>query len=241
MNTETDVAPQSPERLRAFVRFFKGYMSLSSLVTAALPIPVTAFKLIPTYRAQTGILSVYTSLFCFLILGFIFYSRHRLARLMFPEYLDRRPSGRAGMGRTRAARAFIRYLPFLLILLSIGFVFTYQNYWTQSVSQRRVDIAVWAYYIAPSAEPAGQPPRTNPQPDEATKKYQQENVQDKEVLETKDGFIPYETLLMVLYMGIFVTAEASFILMAIKEYLQDLVGLTEKNLITGPGTPTVHQ
>ena len=36
---------------------------------------------------------------------------------------------------------------------------------------------------------------------------------------------------MILYVGIFLTAEAAFILMAIKEYLQDLVGLTDVDLI----------
>ncbi len=231
MSTEIDVAPRSPERLRAFVRFFKGYMSLSSLVTAALPIPVTAFRLIPTYKAQTGVLSVYTSLFCFLILGFIFYSRHSLARLMFPEYLDKSiPSG--SLGPRRLSRAFIKYLPLLLILLSIEFVFIYQTYWTRSVSQRRADIALGGYYFAPG--PQSQPPSAQSQTVPATKRYQPEDVQDKEILETKDGFIPYATLLMIFYIGIFVTAETSFILMAIREFLQDVVGLTERDLIIGP-------
>jgi hypothetical protein len=43
--------------------------------------------------------------------------------------------------------------------------------------------------------------------------------------------IKYSSRLMILYIAIFLLAEAAFIMMAIKEYLQDLVGLTEMDLI----------
>jgi len=78
-----DIEPLEPRRVQTFAHFFKRYMTVSSVVTAALPIPVTAARLIPTFKAQIAILSTYTSLFCFLALGFIFYSRHQLARWMF--------------------------------------------------------------------------------------------------------------------------------------------------------------
>jgi hypothetical protein len=45
--------------------------------------------------------------------------------------------------------------------------------------------------------------------------------------------IPYSIGLVVSYLGIFLSAEAAFVLMAIKEYLQDLLGLTETQLIAG--------
>jgi len=80
--------PTEAKRVKTFATFFKSYMSVSSLVVASLPIPATSLHLIPTFGAQTKLLSVYTSLFCFLTLGFIFYSRHPLARLMFPHYFD---------------------------------------------------------------------------------------------------------------------------------------------------------
>jgi hypothetical protein len=83
MSTTERTEPISPRRVISFAKFFKNYMSISTIVTAALPIPVTSFGLIPTFHAQTKLLSVYTSLFCFLILGFIFYIRHELARIMF--------------------------------------------------------------------------------------------------------------------------------------------------------------
>lgn len=41
-------------------------------------------------------------------------------------------------------------------------------------------------------------------------------------------------LLMLYYFGIFICAEAAFIFMAIKEYLQDILGFSEQVLIDGP-------
>lgn|SRR5262245_15616581 len=75
--------PTEPRRVKAFARFFKSYMSIWAIVVAALPIPVTLAGTIPTYAAQKGILATYTPLFCVLLLGFIFYARHSLARIMF--------------------------------------------------------------------------------------------------------------------------------------------------------------
>jgi hypothetical protein len=43
--------------------------------------------------------------------------------------------------------------------------------------------------------------------------------------------IPGALGLVACYLGIFVAAEAAFVLMAIKEYLQDLLGLTDRELI----------
>jgi hypothetical protein len=54
------------------------------------------------------------------------------------------------------------------------------------------------------------------------------------VLEQLDSWqIPGATRLMFLYLCIFILAESAFIMMALKEYLQDLVKLTEMDLITG--------
>src|SRR5438046_1398210 len=84
MSNSNATLPTDPRRVRAFASFFKNYMSISSVIVAALPIPVTAFGALPTFADQKAILSTYTSLFCFLVLGFIFYVRHGLAHWMFP-------------------------------------------------------------------------------------------------------------------------------------------------------------
>jgi len=45
--------------------------------------------------------------------------------------------------------------------------------------------------------------------------------------------IPYGMTLMLCYLGIFAFAEAAFVLMALKEYLLDLLHVSDAYLITG--------
>ena len=56
-----EIVPTEPKRVRSFALFFKNYMSISTLIVAALPVPVTSLDLIPTFAAQTKLFSVYTS------------------------------------------------------------------------------------------------------------------------------------------------------------------------------------
>jgi hypothetical protein len=181
-------APIEPKRIQAFARFFKSYMSVSSVVTASLPIPVTAMQLIPTYAAQTRFLSTYTSLFCFLLLAFLFYSRHALARAMFRK----RGSG------------LIAVAPLLLIAASLTIVFAYHVVLDASVRDAQ---EIWLRKGAAVY---------------STQKI----LADTDPLE-----IPQATALIGLHMAMFLTAEAAFILMALREYLQDLLGLDEVQLI----------
>lgn len=53
--------------------------------------------------------------------------------------------------------------------------------------------------------------------------------------------IPAAGFLMVYYLTFFLSAEAAFILMAIREYLEDLLGLTEIELISGKPSPAMPQ
>jgi hypothetical protein len=193
MDEETVI---EPKRVKTFARFFKNYMSVSSLVVAALPIPVTAFKLIPTYTAQTSLLSVYTSLFCFLLLGFIFYSRHALARLMFRDFF-------AAAAPAPTVR-LILFLPALLTLASLGSLFGYHYLLGESIRYSKPELGT----DAPS--------------------YIEAILTKSELWQ-----IPFGTGLMAFYLGIFVFAESAFIVMAIKEYMQDVAKLSEMHLIRG--------
>ena len=183
-----------PRRVQAFARFFKDYMSVSSVVAASLPIPVTALQFIPTYSAQTKFLSVYSSLSCFLLLGFIFYSRHTLARWMF------RPLSKS---RSKFG-VFIDLLPLGLIAACGCFIGVYHWLLQNSI---QLSMADWVRRgVAIGSTP--------------------------EVLQKTDYMdIPGALGLVACYLGIFLSAEAAFILMAIREYLQDLLGLTEAELI----------
>ena len=189
---DTTAQPNEPVRFAAFAQFFKAYMGTASVVTASLPIPVAAFHLIPTYEAQSKFLSTYTSMFCFLMLGYIFYIRHSLGRLMFYTKPD---------GHVRI-RAFVSVVPLLLILASLGLIFLYHHYLLDSLTQfseRGV--------MAPTAD----------------------------VLKSADyRDIPDSIALTVCYLGMFLTAEAAFILMALREYLQDVLKIQDTALIRLP-------
>ena len=57
------IQPTDPKRLKGFATFFKNYMSISTVVVAAAPIPITAARLIPTFDAQRGTITTLSSSF----------------------------------------------------------------------------------------------------------------------------------------------------------------------------------
>lgn len=198
MSNDEGAGARAETRIKQFAQFFKRYMNVSSVVAAALPIPVTSFKLIATYDFQTKTLAVYTPLFCFLILAFIFYSRHSLGRFMFPKF------EMAKAARRSIKQTLIAVLPLLLIVGSLAFIFIYHGLLNESILTTRTK-----YGLSPA-------------------------VPDSQVLKEAQGTqTPEGTRLMIYYLGIFLTAEAAFVLMAIREHLQDLLELTEIGLIRG--------
>ena len=182
-------AAPKPTRLAVFANFFKGYMSVSTVVAASIPIPVTSWKLIPTYFQQRGFLTVYASLFCFLLLAFVFSIRHRLARPMF---------FRSGISGAVAA------LPAVFIALTLGCIIGYHLLLQLSIEQLRQHGL---------------------------------NFTTTELLDKVDANeIPYAVELAACYLGIFIFTELAFVLMAIREYLQDLLHLDEISLLRGEST-----
>jgi len=188
MPEERQTAQPRPTRLAVFANFFKGYMSASTIVAAAIPIPVASWKLIPMYAQQRGFLTVYASLFCFLLLAFVFSLRHRLAGPMFSK-------GKAG--------ALIAALPPMFIVLTLTCIVMYHEFIKQSTEQLRL---LGLRLTTP------------------------------ELLDKVDATeIPFAVALAACYLGIFVFAELAFVLMAIREYLQDLLHLDEVSLLRGKG------
>ena len=180
-------APPPTTRLAGFAQFFKSYMSVSTVVAAAIPIPVASWKLIPMYAQQRGFLTVYASLFCFLLLAFVFSIRHRLAG---PMFFRARVSG------------IVAALPAVFIVLTLACIVTYHALIQASIGELR-----------------GLGFGT---------------VSMKDLLENIDATpIPYAVELAACYLGIFIFAELAFVLMAIREYLQDLLHLDELALLRG--------
>jgi hypothetical protein len=108
-------------------------MGLSSIITAALPIPIALAKFIPIYSFQTKCFSVFTPLFCSLLLAYIFYRRHALAPLMFPHLRqdteNQKPQG----------SATVSTLPAFFILGCIVSVIGYVSTLTLSVNSISMD------------------------------------------------------------------------------------------------------
>ncbi len=181
--------PGKSLRIAAFANFFKSYMSVASVAAASIPIPVASWKLIPIYEQQRGYLTVYSSLFCFLLMAFVFSIRHRLAPRMFSV-------GRRGL--------VLAALPFVFMLLTLVSIVAYHAVLHRSILQLR------ALGIHASTS---------------------------DLLAKVDATeIPYALALAVCYLGIFVFAEAAFVLMAIREYLEDVLHLNETALLHGvPG------
>lgn len=184
-----------PARVESFLLFFRAYMNVSALVVATLPIPVTTLRLIPTYSAQTPLLATYTSLFCFLILGYVFYGRHKIARYLFQEDL---PSW-----GDRLWAHLLAWLPLALTAACVMLVLFYHS---------TLDDSLHALKAMP---PAGRVAEGD----------------DGLLLLTPLRDIPLRWSLLLSYIGMFVCAEAAFVVMAMKEYLQDLLELTDQALI----------
>lgn len=230
--------PTDPKRVRAFAEFFKRYMSISTLVIAALPIPVTSLDLIPTFAKQTKIFSVYTSLFCFLILGLIFYLRHQLARILFHEFFSNEnywvtptDQNHPHVRWRRNVRKFLKasligLIPFLLIAASVFSAFQYNDNLVNSVGEIEDTLKERGREV-PAMD------ATEAEIKAINKAYNDSLRFDSILKNTELDNIPVGSRLMLLYILIFITAEAAFVLMAIKEYLQDLVKLTEIELIRG--------
>ena len=216
VNTQQEPQPLEPKRVKSFATFFKNYMSLSSLVVAALPIPLTQFKMTPVYEVQKNQLSVYTSLYCFLLLGFIFFSRHILARKMFPRFLtpytpEMTKTGgfsfRLQISMTKGWCRFVAYLPLLLILTSLGSMFMYHEV---------LNASIWEITLGEVKI-------------EGVDTFSADSI--LKGLDIHQVF--FSTSLTAYYLLAFLSAEAAFILMALKEYLQDLSGLSDMELILG--------
>jgi hypothetical protein len=217
-------------RIQRFVGFFKNYMSVGAVLIAASPILVSLANAIPTYAAHTKLLSVYTSLFCFLVLALIFYFRHALAHHLFG------PSVNSG-----AIRSFTTSLPAILIVLCAASAIGYQVALTTSVFDvKRIPTTIAATRAklkVQEFERSTESKVTQAQMEQAVQ-YELERLggpdgrTSSEVLAQTDlTRIPRSETLIALYVLMFLFAEGAFILMALREYLQDIIGVTDKQLI----------
>jgi hypothetical protein len=206
-----------PKDFGSFVNFFKGYMGVMPLVMASFAPIVTLANAIPTYALQTKALSTMTGLLGFLLVAWAFSSRHALAiRFFFNARKARNPSRWLRFSLVRSALG----IPFLLIILMIGFYFAYS--WTlehsimvSQADQLRRDGGLSAAnnFDDPAAVMARTPDKSIPL--------------RSDILKEVNYRIPYGTYLAVRYVGIFLCAELAFVFMALREYMQAVLQLSD--------------
>jgi len=182
-----------PSRFRQFIAYFKKYLALGAVGCGVLPAPMSYFQVIPTFQAQSKFLAGYVTVFCFLVLGFIFYSRHAIARWFFTGTKKR--NGRV--------KTLIAWLPLILIGIALVFLSTYHLLLQYSVSRAISDFCVKGVNL------------------------------DDQLAMAKTPFeeIRFAIPLMVSYLGVFLAAETAFALMAIREYMQDILCLEDSEIV----------
>ena len=194
-------ASDSDSRMAKFAGFFRGYMGSAPVIAAALPIPVTAGKVIPTYAETTAALTAYTSMLCFLIVAFVFYRRHRIGTYLLPSTWGKRSR--------IIGRFYLSWLPMFCILLTLSSIASYHAI---------LDTSLLLQGFGPDMPLA-------------------QMLASGTVRELSAG---YKTLFYLSYLGIFLFPTLAFALMAVREYMQVELQLTDAELVSRSGDPAVE-
>jgi hypothetical protein len=214
---------------RNFATFFKSYMGVMPVVTAAVAPIVTAFKILPIYSRDSKIAAALSGILGFLLLAWVFYARHAMGRAMFSS--NTVPVGGIGpspgsisarhMSLKRARSLLVTLLPLLLVGTS---VFCYYIYYTR-LNQSVVDGQALAYARSKPTQ------AFTVSPEILLGIADKELPTRKAILQDENRPIEYEGVILVSYIGIFLFAELAFIVMATREYLQDLLEIKDRDLI----------
>jgi hypothetical protein len=244
----------SPKLRRAF--------NFAALVVALLPLPVGLLQLLPAYRIHTRFLVFYAPLVCLLTLAYLFYVRDALARLMFAHLLDPLPRNDYYRERislrirrlwVRARSALLALLPAVLLLSSFALVIRYTARLDESVAvasltlDRRLttpeDVALLPAPPGKPAEPRRLPDKRGRRPSEVRpESLTADTVSSRaealalwqRALETaRISEIPYFAELTVLYIGSFMSALVALVMMGLREYAKEALGLSERDVVLG--------
>jgi hypothetical protein len=230
------MSERAPER--SYAGPARTMLALCALAVALLPIPVALLHLVPTYRTQGLFLSFYAPTICLLVLGYLFYIRDTLARILFADLVEPLPERdpyyreplRLSMRRVflQLRRGFLIILPVVLVGISFYCVKEYAARFAQSVE------------IASNLSRQQQDPRgTSASPAPALHGLDQSSLGlarlRRHVLDTTAiDDVPLFADLTALYIGAFVAILAALNVMGLKEYAMDAMGVTEEDLVLGP-------
>ena len=222
-------------------------LHVAAVVIALLPIPVALFGILPAYSVHGRFLMFYAPFVCLLTLAYIVYVRDSLARSMFAHLLDPPPppnmyggdplSARLRRFRSGARRIALALLPGVLLLASLACISGYTTVLASSVrAAARTDAdrieapeEVGALSLSPirsrtdgDLELRGRLPASD------------STAVSRRLLEvTPTTDIPYFTELSLLYVGAFLAPLLAVLLMGIREYAKEALGLTEGDMVLG--------
>jgi hypothetical protein len=124
-------------------------------------------------------------------------------------------------------RVFLEVMPLLLIIACFACMFAYHTNINSSIQALKPEFSQEATRLFEEPGAAIDYTMFNVLPDGKTtfsgKWFMQNVALDK---------VPDGTRLMLLYIGMFVAAEAAFVLMALREYIQDVQGVTDPEVMT---------
>jgi hypothetical protein len=196
--------PTRAFRIKGFVKYFNSY--IASIFVAAIPAPLSQWKLMPIMDEQRGLLSIAAPIFCFLTLAYLFFIRDALAGPMFPRHARRgrlvailNPPPALAYMLTAFWQRMWGLVPLICICGSFycACVYYFNYYWFS--------------------------------------KFVAELATEGKVIE--GGSIDFIARLPLYYILAFVLAEAAFVWMALKEYIQDVLGLSDRDLIQDTTPP----
>lgn len=218
-------SPNTPNdnRLKKFAAFFKGYMGVMPLVTAAFAPVLTLAHAIPVFESQRTSLATISGLIGFLLVAWLFSARSVIVPIMANRF---DPSGMLPLDTLPPRARFVAYMgrygyraiamitPLLLIGLSSFCYFYYLQRMDRVLdSMQQQNLAV---------------------NHRTTSRIQL--LQDGAVFSLHDG-----TLLEVLYVGIFINAEAAFVTMALREYGYSELKIKEEEIMSGRWAKSVER
>jgi hypothetical protein len=218
-----------------FATFFKSYMGVMPVVTAAVAPIVTAFKVLPIYSRDSKIAAALSGILGFLLLAWVFYARHAMGRAMFSS--NTVPVGGVGpspgsisarylpLKRTRSG--LVISLPLLLVVASVVCYYVYYTRLNESVLNGQA-----------IAYARSKPMEVSSKNLSAQLAWVEKPPSRESILKDEDHPIEYEGVILVSYIGIFLFAELAFIVMATREYLQNLLGIKDRDLIVPESQPS---
>jgi hypothetical protein len=243
--------PETRPRARTWSRALRVALIVCALGLAVLPIPVTWFGLLPAYRMQGRFLLFYAPVVCLLLIGYVFYVRDSIARILFADILS--PIGADpyyGPTTGESVRKFVRrvragvlaLLPPVLLATSFYCVARYTSRLNQSVDRvvaadsaaasdgRGESTGTALRHDRDSAKSDGSE-RVDGEAPSVGEPLTRAEVRARALGGTSIGNIPLFAELSALYIGIFASAMLALVLMALKEYAKEAIGLTEQELV----------